>query len=160
MEDAVPRGREAGQHGVLVEGDRVRIAEGPAQGLIGEVLSTDPVAGSAYVKIRVPALVGDRARTGIAVVSLGKVQRVCDEGIVVLSVDPPRRGRGRPRRISDDQIQRMCELYRTGLYSHADIAYILGVSTSSVTTWLRKRSTGGAETGMPTDSGYEDPDSP
>ncbi len=34
----------------------------------------------------------------------------------------------------------MHDLYRTGLYSHADIAYILGVSASSVTTWLRKRS--------------------
>ena len=153
MEDSVPRGPHASRHRPVVEGDRVRIAEGPAQGLLGEVLSTDPVAGSAYVKICVPALLGDQARTGIAVVCLSKVERVCDEGIVVRSVDLPPRRRGRPRRISDDHLQHMRHLHRTGLYSHADIAHILGVSKSSVSTWLRKGSaSAGSDIEMPADS--------
>jgi hypothetical protein len=139
VEDAGPYGPRIDQSCAAVEGDRVRIADGPAKGLIGEVLCTNPAADTAYVKICVPALLGDQLRTGIAVVSLDNVLALSDAGIV--TDDPPRRrGRGRPRLISDHQIQRMCELYRTGLYSHADIAYILGVSTSSVTTWLRKRS--------------------
>ena len=132
-------GAHAGQRWVPVVGDRVRIGEGPAKGLIGAVLSTDLVARSAYVKIYVPGLLGDEPRAGVAVVSLGNVERVCEEG-GFLSDDPPPRGRGRPRLISDEQIQHMCELYRSGLYSRADIAFILGVSTSSVATWLRKRS--------------------
>jgi hypothetical protein len=108
--------------------DQVVIVAGPLAGQRGEVRSVDPEGGLAYVSFRPPSAGGLRY---IAVVRLSQLRT--DDGATSLSV------KGRPRIITEETVEQMHALrVRDGL-THRQIAARLGISSSSVTAYLRRR---------------------
>jgi hypothetical protein len=117
-------------------GDQVVIGDGPLHGVVGQLLQFDPDADTAQVQVWITRL--GAARRGVAVVTLGLLRAESDARVAAPrgSVQPRR---GRPRTISDEQRAAMGSMYDSGRYSHAQIATALGVSKSSVTSFLRHR---------------------
>ncbi len=121
----------------LAVGDRVIIGDGPASGMVGELAGVDFDTDFAQVRVMIPVPWG--LRPGTAVVTAGALRPArprLDE--LIEPVAMPRRGR--PRVISEETVEKIERLYETGIYSHADIAGIVGVSKSSVTSYLKRRS--------------------
>lgn len=118
--------------------DRVRIEDGPAQGLVGDVISVDVGVGLAQVRVWVPGPWG-QLRPGVAVVGLRHLRRAARDASDVVAEPVVRPSRGRPRTISDETVEKIRRLYETGIYSHQEIASSVGVSKSSVTHYLRSR---------------------
>jgi hypothetical protein len=122
----------------LDEGDRVIIGDGPAAGMVGELVSIDFDTDLAQVRVMVPVPWGVRPGTAVVTArALRPARPRLDE--LVEPVTMPRRGR--PRIISEETVEKIERLYETGIYSHADIAGIVGVSKSSVTSYLKRRNT-------------------
>ncbi len=116
--------------------DQVVIGDGPLHGVVGRLMRFDPLANTAQVQIWIDQY--GQPRRGIAVVTLDLL-RPAEETIATPEPPRPAPRRGRPRTITDEQFETMRTMYATGLYSHADIAQILGVSKSSVTSHLRRQ---------------------
>jgi hypothetical protein len=121
----------------LSVGDRVIVGDGPASGMVGELVSVDFDADLAQVRVMIQVPWGVRPGTAVVTArALRPARPRLDE--LVEPVAMPRRGR--PRVISDETVEKIERLYETGIYSHADIAGIVGVSKSSVTAYLKRRS--------------------
>jgi DNA-binding CsgD family transcriptional regulator len=115
--------------------DQVVIGDGPLHGVVGRLVRFDPPSNTAQVQVWIEQ--HGQPRRGVAVVSLNLL-RAAEERSAALEPPRPAPRRGRPRMITDEQFETMRTMYATGLYSHADIARILGVSKSSVTSHLRR----------------------
>ena len=127
---------------LLAVGDRVVIGDGPATGMTGELLSFDDALDLAQVRVMIPVPWG--LRPGTAIVTVQGLRPARTPSFEPMDPeDRPRRGR--PRIISDETVGKIEALYATGIYSHADIAGIVGVSKSSVTLYLKQRAIANSE---------------
>jgi DNA-binding NarL/FixJ family response regulator len=116
-------------------GDLAEIGDGPAQGLVGEVLAVDDDNHVAQVRIRIAQANGQFV-SGVAVVSLTDLHV---PGSRARYSSRPQRGR--PRSITSETAESIVQMYATGEYSHAMIAQALGVSKTSVANYLRQART-------------------
>jgi DNA-binding NarL/FixJ family response regulator len=115
-------------------GESATIGDGPMRGLDAEVLTVDPSADLAQVRVRVR--VGGQLRSGVAVVSLSGLHPPGEQRPVTPQIRALVR-RGRPRQVTPEMAQRMVSMYASGHYTHARIASALGVSKSTVSHYLR-----------------------
>ena len=115
-------------------GQTATIGDGPMRGVDAEVLTVDPSADLAQVRVRVR--VGGHLRSGIAVVSLSGLHPPGQQRPAPVQIRALVR-RGRPRQVTPEMAQRMVSMYASGHYTHARIATALGVSKSTVSHYLR-----------------------
>ncbi len=127
----MPSGPRAQSHHSWSVGDLAEIGEGPARGLVGEVLTVDDSDRLAQVRVRIGEEPG-RCRFGVAVVSLANLHVPGSR-----SHYTSRPQRGRPRSISAETVEKIARMHETGSYSHAMIAAALGISKTSVANYLR-----------------------
>lgn len=121
----------------LEPGEQVTVGDGPMSGAQGRLARFDEESDTAQVYIWIERS-GDR-RQALVVVTLSLLRPA---GPVRFAAEPPRPKRGRPRRITDEQLDAMRAMYASGSYSHLDIARALSVSKSSVTNYLRQLTDG------------------
>lgn len=118
----------------ITPGDTATIGDGPLRGTQAEVLTLDPAADLAQVRVRVR--IAGQLRSGVAVVSASLLHR----GVTQYRAPSPMRTavrRGRPRQVTSEMAARMVDMYASGQYTHASIASVLGVSKSTVSHYLR-----------------------
>ena len=136
-------------------GESAVIGDGPMRGFDAEVLTVDPSADLAQVRVRVR--VGGHVRSGVAVVSLSGLHPPGDPQPAAPQVRELVR-RGRPRQVTPEMAGRMVAMYASGKYTHARIATVLGVSKSTVSHYLRNEVGAFGRSGD--NDGEDDSDSP
>jgi DNA-binding CsgD family transcriptional regulator len=115
-------------------GQTATIGDGPLRGMEAEILTIDPAADLAQVRVRVR--VAGRSRSGVAVVSLSGMH-IAKPREPMPAPSRIATRRGRPRQVTSEMAQRMSNMYASGQYTHASIASVLGVSKSTVSHYLR-----------------------